>query len=89
MKGVVGTAFLALTILGLSVSLSNAGDINLSVAASLREVIEAGNRIGIDLDCGGGRLVAEVVRQAADELGIKAGGEVYAAIKATAFRKLT
>jgi molybdate transport system ATP-binding protein len=49
---------------------------------------EAGNRIGIDLDCGGGRLVAEVVRQAADELGIKAGVEVYAAIKATAFRKL-
>lgn len=51
-------------------------------------VFEAGNRIAIDLDCGGGRLVAEVVRQAANELGIKAGGEVYAAIKATAFRKL-
>ncbi len=51
-------------------------------------VFEAGNRVGIDLDCGGGRLVAEVVRQAADELGIKTGSEVYAAIKATAFRKL-
>ena len=50
---------------------------------------DAGNRIGVDLDCGGdGRLVAEVVRQAADELGIRAGSEVYAAIKATAFRKL-
>ncbi len=49
----------------------------------------AGNRIGIDLDCNGdGRLVAEVVRQAADELGITEGTEVYAAIKATAFRKL-
>ena len=50
---------------------------------------EAGNRIGVDLDCGGdGRLVAEVGRQAAEELGIRAGSEVYAAIKATAFRKL-
>jgi molybdate transport system ATP-binding protein len=50
---------------------------------------DAGNRIGVDLDCNGdGRLVAEVVRQAADELGITEGTEVYAAIKATAFRKL-
>jgi molybdate transport system ATP-binding protein len=50
---------------------------------------EAGNRIGVELDCDGdGHLVAEVVKQAADELEIKGGGEVYAAIKATAFRKL-
>ncbi len=53
------------------------------------DVFEAGSRIGIDLDCGGGRLVAEVGRQAADELAIKPGSEVYAAIKATAFKKLT
>ena len=53
------------------------------------DTFETGNRIGVDLDCGGdGRLVAEVVRQAADELGIREGSEVYAAIKATAFRKL-
>jgi molybdate transport system ATP-binding protein len=50
---------------------------------------DAGNRIGVDLECNGdSRLVAEVVKQAAEELGIKAGAEVYAAIKATAFRKL-
>jgi molybdate transport system ATP-binding protein len=49
---------------------------------------EAGNRVGVDLDCAGRSLVAEVVRQAADELGIEPGVEVYAAIKATAFRKL-
>jgi molybdate transport system ATP-binding protein len=50
---------------------------------------QTGNRIGVDLDCDGdGRLVAEVVRQAAEELGLKVGSEVYAAIKATAFRKL-
>ena len=50
---------------------------------------DAGNRIGVDLECNGkGRLVAEVVKQAAEELGIRAGVEVYAAIKATAFRRL-
>jgi len=50
---------------------------------------DAGNRVGVDLECNGdGHLVAEVVPQAAEELGIKAGVEVYAAIKATAFRKL-
>jgi molybdate transport system ATP-binding protein len=51
--------------------------------------LDAGNRIGVELECNGdGRLVAEVVRQAAEELGITAGAEVYAAIKATAFTKL-
>ena len=52
------------------------------------DTFEAGNRIGVDLECSDGRLVAEVVRQAVEELGIKAGAEVYAAIKATAFKKL-
>ncbi len=51
-------------------------------------VFEARGSVGIELECGSGRLVAEVVRQAADELGIKPGGELYAAIKATAFRRL-
>jgi molybdate transport system ATP-binding protein len=50
---------------------------------------EAGNSIGVDLECNGeGRIVAQVIRQAADELGIREGAEVYAAIKASAFRKL-
>lgn len=50
---------------------------------------EARHRIGVDLDCGGdGHLVAEVSRQAVEELGISEGSDVYAAIKATAFRKL-
>jgi molybdate transport system ATP-binding protein len=52
-------------------------------------IFDAGNRVGIDLDCDGeGHLVAEVVRQAAEELDIRPGVEVFAAIKATAFRKL-
>ena len=50
---------------------------------------EARHRIGVDLDCGGdGHLVAEVSKQAVEELGIREGSEVYAAVKATAFRKL-
>lgn len=51
-------------------------------------VFEAGNRNGIELECGGDRLIAEVVRQAADDLDIREGGEIFAAIKASAFRKL-
>jgi len=48
----------------------------------------AGNRIGVELECGGERLVAEVARQAALELEIREGGELFAAIKASAFREL-
>ncbi|HLO24813.1 MAG TPA: molybdenum ABC transporter ATP-binding protein [Geobacteraceae bacterium] len=51
-------------------------------------LFEAGNRIGVELDCGGERLVAEVARQAAWELGIAKGVEIFAAIKASAFREL-
>ena len=46
------------------------------------------NRIGVELTCGDRKLVAEVVRQAATELGIVPGGELFAAIKASAFRRL-
>ena len=46
------------------------------------------NRVGVELDCGGERLIATVVKQAAEELGVQPGGEVYAVVKASAFRKL-
>lgn len=49
---------------------------------------ESGHRVGVELACGEGRLVAEVVTQAANELGIVVGCELYAAIKASAFRRL-
>ena len=49
---------------------------------------EVGNRTGLELECGGGRLVAEIARMAAEELDIREGGEVFAAVKASAFRKL-
>jgi len=48
----------------------------------------AGNKIGVELSCGNRRLVAEVVVQAADDLGIVTGSEIFAAIKASSFRRL-
>jgi molybdate transport system ATP-binding protein len=48
----------------------------------------AGNRVGAELACGDRSLVAEMTHQAAEELGIAEGCELYAAIKASAFRRL-
>jgi len=49
---------------------------------------ESGNRVGVELASGEGRLVAEVVHQAAQELEIAAGCELHAAVKASAFRRV-
>lgn len=51
-------------------------------------VFDLENRVGVELDCGGDRLIATVVRQAAQELGVRPGEEVCAVIKASAFRRL-
>ncbi|MGD0586525.1 MAG: molybdenum ABC transporter ATP-binding protein [Oryzomonas sp.] len=48
----------------------------------------SGNKVGVELACGDGRLVAEVVQEAARELGIEKGNRLFAAIKASAFRQL-
>ncbi len=52
------------------------------------EMFEAGNRIGVVLACGGEELVAVIVKESVNELEIKEGVEVFAAVKATAFRQL-
>lgn len=52
------------------------------------EMFEAGGRIGVGLLSGSDKLVATVVREAVQDLEIKVGIEIYAAIKATAFRQL-
>jgi len=52
------------------------------------EMFAAGNRIGIVLLCGEEKLVAVIVKEAAQDLEIRNGMEVFAAIKATAFRHL-
>ncbi|WP_298271609.1 molybdenum ABC transporter ATP-binding protein [Geobacter sp.] len=51
-------------------------------------MFEAGRKVGVELACAGGRLVAEVAGDAARELELGEGSEVYAAIKASAFRRL-
>lgn len=48
----------------------------------------SGNRIGVELACGRDRLVAEVVEPAVRELGIENGSELFAVVKAVAFRRL-
>ena len=52
-------------------------------------LFESGSKIGVELRCGEGRLVAEIVPEAARELGIEVGATIHAACKASAFRKLT
>jgi len=46
------------------------------------------NQVGVELDCGGNRLVAQIVPAAVDEMGLVAGVEVIAAIKASSFRRI-
>jgi len=54
----------------------------------VRSMFEAGRKIGVELGCNGGTLVAEIVPDAAHELAITTGSTVWAAIKASAFRRL-
>jgi molybdate transport system ATP-binding protein len=55
---------------------------------TVRTLFSSGRKIGIELDCAGNTLIAEVVQDAVNELGIKQGSVVYAAVKASAFRML-
>jgi molybdate transport system ATP-binding protein len=54
----------------------------------VKSLFNSGRKIGVELECCGNILIAEVVQDAVDELGITPGGTVYAAIKASAFRML-
>lgn len=55
---------------------------------TVRSLFSSGRKIGIELDCAGNTLIAEVVQDAVTELGITPGCTIYAAIKASAFRTL-
>jgi molybdate transport system ATP-binding protein len=55
---------------------------------SVRSLFRSGRKIGVELDCSGNTLIAEVVQDAIDELGITPGKTIYAAIKASAFRNM-
>jgi molybdate transport system ATP-binding protein len=55
---------------------------------SVRSLFSSGRKIGVELDCAGNTLIAEVVQDAINELSITTGSTIYAAIKASAFRML-
>jgi molybdate transport system ATP-binding protein len=51
-------------------------------------LFKSGLKLGVELECGRGKLLAEIVPEAARELEIEEDSLVYAAIKASAFRRL-
>jgi len=53
------------------------------------DLFNSGSKLGVELRCGGGILVSEIVAEAARELEIVPGAAIYAAIKASAFRRLS
>lgn len=55
---------------------------------SVRSLFSSGRKIGVELECAGNTLIAEVVQDAVNELGITPGSTIYAAVKASAFRIL-
>jgi molybdate transport system ATP-binding protein len=58
------------------------------IRCTVVSTFESGNRVGVELANGEGRLVAEVVHRAAQELGIAVGSELFAAVKASTFRRV-
>ena len=58
------------------------------LSATIRELVPQGGSVGVRLDCNGEELIAQVVREAALELNMAVGMTVYAAVKASAFRRL-
>ena len=57
-------------------------------AATISGLIPQGGTVGVKLNCNGQELIAQVVREAALELNMEVGMTIYAAIKASAFRRL-
>ncbi|OPY12233.1 MAG: Sulfate/thiosulfate import ATP-binding protein CysA [Syntrophus sp. PtaU1.Bin005] len=58
------------------------------IECRVTNIFETGLRLGVELECGGERLIAAISRQAAEDLGIVRGIQIFAAFKATAFRRL-
>ncbi len=54
----------------------------------VESLFTSSRKTGVELDCSGNTLIAEVVQDAVTELAIVPGATVYAAIKASAFRML-
>ena len=58
------------------------------LVGTITGIIPQGGSVGLELNCRGEKLLAQVVREAAVELDLDVGKTVYAAIKASAFRRL-
>ncbi len=58
------------------------------IKARVSSIFEVGHKVGIELAVGEERMVATVVKEAANELAVETGSELFAVIKASAFRML-
>lgn len=54
----------------------------------VRKTYETDWLIGVELDCGGNTLIAEIVPQSLEEMDIQPGSELIAVFKASAFQRL-
>jgi molybdate transport system ATP-binding protein len=58
------------------------------IKARVTSIFEVGNKVGIELTAGDESIVATVVKEAANELAVEIGSELFAVFKASAFRML-
>ncbi len=56
---------------------------------TVTEIFRSDGRIGVELTAGGVTLVAEIVPRASEELALTTGSTIFAAIKASSFRRLS
>jgi molybdate transport system ATP-binding protein len=55
---------------------------------TVRRIFTAGNRVRVEMECGGQTLIAQIVPEAVRELDVTVGSRVVAVIKASAFHRL-
>jgi len=58
------------------------------IACRATALFGEGNRVGVELNCAGERLVSQIVPEAVRDLGIREGAEITAVVKASALRRL-
>jgi molybdate transport system ATP-binding protein len=56
---------------------------------TVTDIYSSGNRVRVELVCGNEHLIAQIVPESVHELGIEEGALVVAAIKASAFKKIS
>lgn len=58
------------------------------LSCTVRSTYQTDWLVGVELDCRGNTLIAEIVLQSVEEMNIKPGTEIIAVIKASAFQRL-